>query len=208
MITIEWAQLNWFDLGIGVFLIGSIFWSGTRGIIREIISLLSWTGALFAVAFLTPRLTPFITDNVSSPGTAVGLSATSSFLIGFVIVKLLGRFINQLLVSGPLGIIDQSLGAVFGFARGCLIVSISFIVLDWFLAGSFPLYIVESASYPYITQGAQSIINILPDDWQIDSSFSSESPSTTTETPEIEVQEENPISTEESNPNLLNEVIE
>jgi membrane protein required for colicin V production len=121
---------TWADYVILAIVGISVLISIIRGFIREILSLAVWVAA-FVVAFkfckqLASIFAPYA-DNVS-------LRITISFAILFIIVLILGGLVTYLisiLISKThLSFIDRTLGMIFGFVRGILVVAVLLLLLS------------------------------------------------------------------------------
>jgi membrane protein required for colicin V production len=110
-----------FDIAvIGLVLLSTLlaFW---RGLIRVAVSLATWVVALIAAVKLSPQLGPML-PFVEQP-TARYLAAFLLILIGVLIVgALIGLILSRAARAVGLGFLDRLLGAVFGLARGLLMV--------------------------------------------------------------------------------------
>lgn len=122
--------LNWADYLIIAIVGVSVLISIIRGFIREILSLAVWIIA-FVVAFkfckpLASIFTPY-THNSSLP-------ITISFAILFIIVLILGGLLTYLIsilvIKTKLSFIDRTLGMIFGFIRGILVVAVLLLLLS------------------------------------------------------------------------------
>ena len=121
---------TWADYVILAIVGISILISIIRGFIREVLSLAVWVTA-FVAAFkfcrqLASVFVPY-TNNVS-------LRITISFAILFIIVLILGGLltylISILITKTHLSFIDRTLGMIFGFVRGILVVAVLLLLLS------------------------------------------------------------------------------
>ena len=116
-----------------ITLLSSIFglW---RGLIKEVLSLLTWIAALLVSRVYSEPLAGLMTGMIENDG----IRYVSAFAILFVIVMMLGTFLNFLMskllnVTG-LKLADRLLGAVFGVARGVIIVLVILFVTNVFVS--------------------------------------------------------------------------
>ena len=116
-----------------ITLLSSIFglW---RGLIKEVLSLLTWIAALLVSRVYSEPLAGLMTGMIENDG----IRYVSAFAILFVIVMMLGTFLNflmsKLLNFTGLKLADRLLGAVFGVARGVIIVLVILFVTSVFLS--------------------------------------------------------------------------
>ena len=113
-----------FDYAVLAVIVLSVLLGFWRGVVSEVLVLAAWVlaivlGKLFA-SYLAPELVRWITDTALRYLVAFAAIAITVLLLASVI---------RLLVSGlvravGLGLIDRFLGAIFGLARGMLVVLI------------------------------------------------------------------------------------
>jgi len=120
--------MNWLDYAIIGVLLLSVIWSALRGVVREIVSLGGWIIAFLAANLFAGPLAAHLPQAV--PGDA--LRALAAFLAIFVLAlicsALVGMLMSRLVSAVGLGPIDKGLGALFGVARGALLVMAAVLV--------------------------------------------------------------------------------
>ena len=126
------VSMNWADTIIVLIIIGSVIISLIRGFIKEAISLVSWlTAAWLAVVFAKP-VSKYITFTQMS-----AVKVFIAFLLIFIATVFIGAIVNytigRVVRNTPFSVPDRTLGMIFGFARGIIVVG--FLVL---LAGLTP----------------------------------------------------------------------
>lgn len=121
--------MNYVDIAIIIIIGISVVTALFRGLIKEAISLGVWIMAIWAATVYAPKLSYLLSNYISSPTIQVSimysLLGLAVLLVGALFNALIGLFISK---SG-LGSMDTLLGAIFGFARGCLIVSLILLVI-------------------------------------------------------------------------------
>ena len=105
-----------------------------RGLIKEVLSLLTWIAALLVSRVYSEPLAGLLTGMIENDG----IRYVTAFAILFVIVMMLGTFLNFLMskllnVTG-LKFADRLLGAGFGVARGVIIVLVILFVTSMFVS--------------------------------------------------------------------------
>lgn len=114
MTYFDYAMLGILGLSVAISL-----W---RGLLREVVSLVSWVVALWVAARFAVDAAVLLPGSISSPPLRY-LTAFIGLFLGVVIVlELLGLLVSKLLRAVGLGVVDRVLGAIFGAARGVLIV--------------------------------------------------------------------------------------
>ena len=107
-----------------------------RGFIKETLSLLSWIAALLVSRVYTESLAGLLESLIDNPSVRY----VTAFSVLFVLIIMLGtalnHFMSKLLVVTGLKTLDRLLGAVFGVARGTVIVLVVLFILNVFVSGS------------------------------------------------------------------------
>lgn len=109
-----------FDYAV-LFIVGiSVLFGVVRGMVREVLSLASWVFAFFAANAYTAQLAKLMP--LSNPSlrmlAAFGLLFFATWLVGTLVALILAKIMRSI----GLGSLDRFLGAVFGLARGLLLV--------------------------------------------------------------------------------------
>lgn len=102
----------------------SVLLSILRGFLRETLSLAGWVAAFFVAKLYTLRLAPLLPQSI--PGESLRLLAAFLilFLVTLLVSSLLAIALAEVFKKIGLGGLDRWLGALFGMARGVLVVSI------------------------------------------------------------------------------------
>lgn len=134
------SNLNWVDYIILVIFFFSILAGFGRGLVREVISLLTIVAAFVVASMFAGSVADAFTSSASvqtvvsqasaSTGVnasqsasyiALGLSFTILFVATIIAGAIIGYFINMAFQAGVLGIGNRLLGGVFGLVRGFII---------------------------------------------------------------------------------------
>ncbi|MDV6343709.1 CvpA family protein [Nitrosomonas sp. Is37] len=100
----------------------SVLLSITRGVVREVVSLLGWIIAFFVASHYAANFEPLLPQTVEDGSLRMLIVFVMTFFVALVVVMVCSLLLSKLVNSVGLGFIDRILGAVFGFARGVLIV--------------------------------------------------------------------------------------
>ncbi len=110
--------LGWVDWTLLVVLALSVVVGLWRGLVFELMSLVGWVVAYVAAQLYSPLVAAQLPVGV--PGSALNLGA--GFALTFIAVligwTLLARLVRLLVHATPLTLVDRTLGAAFGLARG------------------------------------------------------------------------------------------
>ena len=123
------------NLILAVIAISSAF-GVRRGFIKEIMSLLSWIAALLVSRVYSVSLASILENLIDNPSVRYVIAFSVLFVVIIMLGTLLNHFMSKLLVVTGLKTIDRLLGAVFGVARGTVIVLVFLFVLNVFVSES------------------------------------------------------------------------
>lgn len=111
-----------FDYLVLFVLLASVVISTLRGLVREILSLLSWVVAFVVANAYGATLATMLPNMI--PGEAVRLMVAfvALFLGVRILMGLLSMAVDGLVKASGLSLADRGLGGLFGLARGIVIV--------------------------------------------------------------------------------------
>lgn len=153
----------WIDYAIVGIVALSALIGFSRGLVREVLSLAIWIGAVFVAWIVYRDLAVHLEPWIATPSVRLG----AAFLLVFFAVLILGTIAGHLLTllvekTGLTGT-DRILGVLFGGARGALLVAMLV-----FLAGFTPLpedaWWQESALIGRFQALAERVLGELPPD--------------------------------------------
>ncbi|MFP5479368.1 MAG: CvpA family protein [Alphaproteobacteria bacterium] len=129
------------DGGAALIILVSAILAFSRGLVRELMSILGWIGAAIAAYYFAPGVQPlvkelpvvgeFLSDSCE---LSVVAAFAGVFVVGLIVAALFTPLFSGAVQRSALGGIDQALGFLFGAARGVLLIAIGFIVYDRVLA--------------------------------------------------------------------------
>jgi len=138
----------------------------SRGLVKEVLSILSWVGAVLAVVFLLPRAEPLVGQYIKEPLLAQIASGVGIFILALVVLGTINHYLSANVRSSALGALDRSLGLVFGLVRGAAVVCVAYILMSWAMPNpaSRPDAIREARTEPLVAEGAAFLKTLLPAD--------------------------------------------
>lgn len=117
--------MNLLDIAVLVVVILSCIFGLWRGFVREVFSLLAWIAAIVVARLYSPHLAP-VFDSVTENETARYVMAFAILcFVTLILGALINHFMARLISLAGLQMTDRLLGALFGVARGVLIVAVA-----------------------------------------------------------------------------------
>lgn len=126
-------QLNNLDVVILIIVAVSALIALSRGLIKEVLSIVGWVLATAAIIYLLPVCLPFAKKVVSSGLLAGILTALGVFVVFFVFwIYSTSQIIGKIRTSKLNGL-DRFLGLFFGIMRAFLLVILFNIMVSWII---------------------------------------------------------------------------
>ncbi len=114
--------MTWLDYAVLGVLAASIVWGAWRGLVREVLSILGWVIAFLAANLFAAPLGEEMPAAIPTPELRLAAAFVAVFVVALVVTALVALLLSELVKAVGLGGIDRLLGALFGTARGLLIV--------------------------------------------------------------------------------------
>ncbi len=153
--------MTWLDyavLGVTGFSVALGAW---RGLVREIVSLAGWVIAFLAANLFAAPLAETLPRSVSPPELRVLIAFVGVFVLSLAVTSLAGLVLAKLVKAVGLGGLDRTLGAIFGVARGVVIV-LAFALLAGLTRLPLDPAWTHSASGPLLERAALALKPWLP----------------------------------------------
>jgi membrane protein required for colicin V production len=160
--------MNALDLAIIAVIALSAIFAFARGFVREALSIVAWIGAalitLYGFAYAYGAIIRFVT----TPLLADLIAGAGLFVVSLIVLTILTGYIARFVSSSALSPVDRTLGLVFGLARGVLLVSLAYLVVDISLPpNDRPGWIKEAKSERFLAKGAGMLRDALPESLQV-----------------------------------------
>ena len=153
--------MTWLDYAVmGVFA-ASLVIGAWRGLVREVLSILGWVIAFLAANLFAGPLGPEMPQAIPSPELRVAAAYVAVFAGSLMVTALVGLLLSKIVKAAGLGGADRALGALFGAARGLLIVLAAALLSGLTGAPRQPFW-RDSASGPFLVQAATALKPLLP----------------------------------------------
>ena len=145
-------------------LLASVVISATRGLVREVLSLASWVAAFMVANLYGETLAQWLPAIVPGALTRLIIAFVVLFIGTRLLMGLLILMCESLIKAGGLSFVDRSLGSLFGFARGLLIVLIAVILCGMTAIPQQPFW-KDAMLSPLAESVARSVKPFLPDEF-------------------------------------------
>jgi membrane protein required for colicin V production len=137
-----------------------------RGFVHEMLALLAWIFALFAIRFLHTPLSHVLTHMVGTSSGAAVLAFALLLLVPYATVKLVAGWLGAKTRNSLLGPIDRVLGFGFGAVKGLIIVVLAFsvVVLGYDTVwgpGGRPAWITQARSYRFVNASSEALVTMI-----------------------------------------------
>jgi membrane protein required for colicin V production len=113
-----------FDYTVLVLIALSVLLSVMRGLVREVLALAAWIVAFLAANLLAEDLAALMPAAIQGAELRLLAGFVSAFFVVLLLMSLVSLAASQLMKHSGLGVEDRALGAVFGLARGMLVVMV------------------------------------------------------------------------------------
>ncbi len=156
--------INVTDLAILVVMLVSGVFAFLRGFVQSLLSLGAWVGAAVVTVIALPFAQPYARELIASPFLAEMAAGVGIFIVVLVLISILTHWLSKHVRESSLGALDRSLGLLFGFLRGAVLVCLAWIPLAVFVPREdHPSWIAEARALPLVEQGAGLLISLVPE---------------------------------------------
>jgi len=135
-----------------------------RGFVNETLSIVAWAAAAFATLYCAPALAPVLRARISTPLVGTVLAYVGIFLVVLIPLSFIAYRFSENVKSSPVGVLDRSLGLVFGIVRGLVVVAMAYIVFTLFVpVRDDPHWIRDARLMPVIRSTSEILLSLVPD---------------------------------------------
>lgn len=116
--------MTFFDYAILLIVGLSVLLSIMRGLVREALALLAWVAAFWIATAYAVDISRLLPASIPTEPIRLLAAFVILFLAALLLVSLVTMALTELVKTLGLGAMDKGLGAIFGLARGMLIVTV------------------------------------------------------------------------------------
>jgi membrane protein required for colicin V production len=154
------SQWTFLDIVFALIVLISIILAVTKGLMREIVSVVALIGG-FVLAVLYYPVPAWWFKNLLKTDALADLTGFLVIFIGCLVIGgVISLLINKFIKAASLEWVDRLLGALFGLLRGWLIASIIVLALV-----AFPVQeglLARSVLAPFLLAGARAAVMVVP----------------------------------------------
>jgi membrane protein required for colicin V production len=157
--------VTYLDIGLAVIMLISALLAMVRGFVREVLSIASWGLAALTTWWAFPRLLPLAQTQIPNELAAKAVVIAGVFLTVLVVVSLITIRISDAILDSKIGVLDRSLGFLFGLGRGLVIVVVAFAFFTWLVPNTNrPDWMTKAKSFVLLDGAKDWLISQLPQD--------------------------------------------
>ena len=121
------SVLDWIFIAV---LLVSLLLGAWRGLVYEVLALLSWIAAFILAQWFAPDLAPKLPLGGASAVLRYALAFVLVFVLGVFVGGLLAKLVKKLFAAVGLQPADRALGAAFGLLRGVILLLAATVVME------------------------------------------------------------------------------
>jgi membrane protein required for colicin V production len=155
-----------FDIAVLLFVGMGAVTGFLRGFVHEILALVAWIAAVFAIRVLHTPLNAWLTPHIGTSSGAAVLAFALLLIVPYALMKFMANWAGRKSRGSVLGPIDRVLGFGFGTVKGVIIVVLAFSVVVlgydtvWGVGGR-PTWITQARTYPFIDAASKSVVELI-----------------------------------------------
>ena len=147
-----------FDISVIIFVFLSAIFSFTRGFSQETLSLFSWTSAFFISYFSADFFSTFTKIIITNELVANITTYLIIFIISLFFLSFLTNKFSSSIKKSSVGMIDRSLGFIFGILRGYILLCLFYFAFSKLYNDQIPNWLEKSKMNYLIMHGTFEIV--------------------------------------------------
>jgi membrane protein required for colicin V production len=157
--------LTAFDVA-AILVVGlSVLVAFLRGAIRELLTIGTWLGAGVVAFYGFPYARELARRTIETEWLADAAALCVVFVVPLIGFKVAAAVLTEHVPGGSVETVDRMAGAVFGIARGALVVCIVYLGLTILIAPEdHPDWVKNALVLPYVKDGAALLSRLMPND--------------------------------------------
>jgi membrane protein required for colicin V production len=157
-------SFSFVDVLVVLVILASMGYAIYRGFVQETLSVFAWAAAAFATLYFAPAAAPFLRERISPHWLGVLLAYAGIFLVVLIPLSFISYRFAQGVKNSPVGAVDRSLGAAFGFIRGLVVIGMAYLVFSMVIPVRHqPGWISSARTLPLIQGSSDVLLSLIPD---------------------------------------------
>ena len=158
------VSLTAFDVAVLLVVGLSVLVAYLRGAIRELLTIATWFGAGVVAFYGFPYAGELARRTMETQWLADAIALCVVFVVPLIGFKVAAALLTDHMQGGHVESVDRIIGAVFGAARGALIVCLAYLGLTVLVAPEdHPDWIKNAIVLPYVEDGAALLNRLVPE---------------------------------------------
>jgi len=159
--------MTWVDFAVLGVLALSALLAFMRGLVREVLGLGAWVGAIFVGIWALPHVRPQFQEWLGTSPWVEPVAFAVVFIVALIVLMLLARWLSGMVRDSPVGGIDRTLGLVFGLGRGAALVILAYIGTGMVVpTDRWPAAVLQAEAVWPTFWGAKWVVERLPTDYR------------------------------------------
>jgi membrane protein required for colicin V production len=157
-------SLTAFDVAAFLVVGLSVLVAYLRGAIRELLTIATWLGAGVVAFYGFPYARELARRTMETEWLADAIALCVVFVVPLIGFKVAAAVLTDHIPGGHVATVDRVAGAVFGLARGALLVCLAYLGLTVLVAREdHPDWIKNAILLPYVEDGAALLNRLMPE---------------------------------------------
>lgn len=148
-------MVNWVDVAVLAIVAFSALLGFMRGLVREVLGLAAWIGALFVAITFFGQAQDAAHRLIANPDIADPVAFAVLFLVTLAVLSLVARAVGAAIRGSVLGGLDRTLGLAYGVVRGAGLMLVAYVIGGMLVpVDRWPGTVLEARSLASIYYGA------------------------------------------------------
>ncbi|KAF0119433.1 MAG: hypothetical protein FD149_27 [Rhodospirillaceae bacterium] len=136
-----------------------------RGFVHEVLGIAAWVGAGFVALYGFVWVRPLARNIIPVPWAADAAAVVVLFLAALLVLSMLSHAVAGAIRMTLFGSFDRALGFLFGLARGALVVSLAYLLIEALVRpDDRPAWLQNARSLVLMQRGSALIRQLAPDE--------------------------------------------
>ena len=149
-----------FDVSILAFIFLSAILAFSRGFFQEVLSLVSWLGAIILSYYFSKYFVDILEGMIGNLIISKIVSYVLVFILSVFTLSYLTSIFSSKIKNSAVGMIDRSLGFFFGIIRGYILLCMGLFAFYFFFNQNHPSWLENSKMNDLLIQGLIKIVQI------------------------------------------------